>query len=330
MLNEDGGIRIRDAEAQSSTNPSTLPELLLESARRHRKPEAFKFKKNGQWINVSTDEFLLRVEELALSLLALGVKPGDRIAILSENRIDWAVTDYAGLSVGARIVPIYPTLSPQQIEALLRDSEPVAIFVSNAELFRKVWSVDRPLPLRSIVCFDNMPHSAGDARVLSINGLYDIGRQCSRDYPGEFYRNVCQVDAEDIATIIYTSGTTGVPKGVMLTHRNLVSNILASSEVLPLTSTDIGLSFLPLSHIFQRHVDYASMYAGATIAYSGDVASAPQDMAMVRPTFAAGVPRFFEKVYARIAGEVARSSPIKRAIFVGAVRMGRNHLVTGK
>src|SRR5438309_2255456 len=108
MLNEDGGIRIRDAEAQSSTNPSTLPELLLESARQHRKPEAFKFKKNGQWINVSTDEFLLRVEELALSLLALGVKPGDRIAILSENRLEWALTDYAGLCIGAVIVPIYP------------------------------------------------------------------------------------------------------------------------------------------------------------------------------------------------------------------------------
>src|SRR5437667_9583678 len=110
MLNEDGGIRVRDAEAETLIKPSTLPELLFESARQHRKPEAFKLKRNGHWTSVSTDEFLLRVEELALALLALGVKPGDRIAILSENRVEWAATDYAGLCIGAVIVPIYPTL----------------------------------------------------------------------------------------------------------------------------------------------------------------------------------------------------------------------------
>src|SRR5215471_2924631 len=301
MLNEDGGIRVRDADAKPLIRSSTIPETLLESARRHRKPDAFKFKKNGQWLSVSTDEFLSRVEELALAFLSLGVNPGDRIAILSENRIDWAVTDYAGLSIRATIVPIYPTLSAPQIEALLRDCEPVAVFVSSAELFRKLWNIRRPRCLRSIVCFDNMPHSAGDTRVLPINALYDIGRHCTYDYPGEFYRNVCEVDCDDVATIIYTSGTTGIPKGVMLTHRNLISNVVASSEILPLTPTDVGLSFLPLSHIFQRHVDYASLHAGATIAYCADVTSVPGDMAAVRPTFAAGVPRFFEKVYARIA-----------------------------
>src|SRR6266536_1470348 len=110
MLNEDGGIRVRDAEAQPSISPSTLPEMLLESTRQHRKLEAFKAKRNGHWINVSTDEFLLRVEELAFALLAFRVKPGDRVAILSENRIEWAITDYAGLCIGATVVPIYPTL----------------------------------------------------------------------------------------------------------------------------------------------------------------------------------------------------------------------------
>src|SRR5438552_5952952 len=225
MLNEDGGIQIRDTEAQSSTNPSTLPELLLESARQHRKPEAFKFKKNGQWINVSTDEFLLRVEELALSLLALGVKPGDRIAILSENRLEWALTDYAGLCIGAVIVPIYPTLAAAQIEVLLQDSEPAVVFVSTAELFQTLWSTHRPGSLRTVICYENMPRPAGDPRVMPIDALYEIGRRSTYDHPEEFYRNVCEVQPEDVATIIYTSGTTGVPKGVMLTHRNLISNI---------------------------------------------------------------------------------------------------------
>jgi long-chain acyl-CoA synthetase len=330
MLNEDGGIRVRDADAKSLIRPSTIPEMLLDSARRHQKPDAFQFKKNGHWLSVSTDEFLLRVEELALALLSLRVNPGDRIAILSENRIDWAVTDYAGLSIGASIVPIYPTLSAAQLEALLRDCEPVAVFVSSTELFRKLWSVPRPRSLRSIVCFDNMPHSAGDTRVLSINALYDIGRQCTYDYPGEFYRNICELDSDDVATIIYTSGTTGIPKGVMLTHRNLISNTLASSEILPLTPTDVGFSFLPLSHIFQRHVDYAALHAGATIAYCGDSGSVPEDMAAVRPTFAAAVPRFFEKIYARIAWEVSQSSLIKRAMFAKAVQLGSDHLLTGK
>src|SRR6266436_742046 len=110
MLNEDGGIQVRDAEARPSTDPTTLPEMLLEFARQYRKSDAFKFKRNGQWIDVSTDEFVLRVEELAFALLASGVKPGDRAAILSENRIEWAIADYAGLCIGASIVPIYPTL----------------------------------------------------------------------------------------------------------------------------------------------------------------------------------------------------------------------------
>ena len=330
MLNEDGGIRIRDAEAESLLKPSTLPELLLESARQHRKSEAFKFKRNGQWINVSTDEFLLRVEEIALALLALGVKPGDRIAILSENRIEWAATDYAGLCIGAVIVPIYPTLAATQVELLLQDSEPAVAFVSTAELFQKLWSTRRPLSLRSVICFDNMPRPVSDTRIMPMDALYEIGRRSMYDHPGEFYRNVCEVQPDDVATIIYTSGTTGVPKGVMLTHRNLISNINATSQVLPILPTDLGMSFLPLSHIFQRHVDYASLEAGAAIAYCSDVNSVSDDMAAVHPTFAAGVPRFFEKVHARVLWEVAESSWLKRTLFETALRMGRDHLRTGK
>jgi long-chain acyl-CoA synthetase len=324
MLNEDGGILVRDAEVTPWIGPSTIPEMLLQSSRKYRKPEAFKFKRNGQWIDVSTDEFLLRVEELAFALLSLGVKAGDRIAILSENRLEWAASDYAGLCIGAITVPIYPTLAAAQIEALIRDSEPVLVFVSTAELLQKLRNIRQPPSLRLIASFEPA------AGVMCIDALYDIGRQSSYDYPGEFYRQVCNVDADDVATIIYTSGTTGIPKGVMLTHRNLMSNILATSKILPLSPTDRSLSFLPLSHIFQRHVDYATFYAGSTIAYSSNVLSVAEDMVEVQPTFAAGVPRFFEKVYGRIIWEVSRGSRMTRAIFNSAVRAGREHLRTGE
>ena len=154
MLNEDGGILVRDADAHSSSSVSTLPGMLLHSADQHRKSDAFKFKRNGQWINVATDEFLLQVEELSFALLALGVKPGDRLAIMSENRPEWAAADYAGLSIGASIVPIYPTLAAPQVEALIRDSEPVLVFVSTTDLSQKLLSIRQRLEVRYVVAFE--------------------------------------------------------------------------------------------------------------------------------------------------------------------------------
>src|SRR5437660_6101485 len=301
MLNEDGGILVRDADAHSSSSVSTLPGMLLHSADQHRKSDAFKFKRNGQWINVATDEFLLQVEELSFALLALGVKPGDRLAIMSENRPEWAAADYAGLCMGASIVPIYPTLAAPQVEALIRDSAPVLVFVSTAELLQKLCSIRQRLAMRYIVAFEPGLDQPG---VMRLDALYEMGRQATYNYPGEFRRKACSIDPDQVATIIYTSGTTGIPKGAVLTHRNLISNILSTSDRLPLGPADVSLSFLPLSHIFQRHVDYASLQAGATIAYAQTVASVAEDMAAVRPTFAAGVPRFFEKVYARVRSEV--------------------------
>jgi long-chain acyl-CoA synthetase len=326
MLNEDGGILIKDAEAGSSTGFSTLPGMLLHSADQCRKSDAFKFKRNGQWINVSTDEFLLRVEEISFAVVRLGVKPGDRIAIMSENRMEWAAADYAGLCVGASIVPIYPTLAAPQVEALIRDSEPVLVFVSTAELLEKLSSVRQRLSVRYIVAFEPGVDQRG---VIRLDALYEMGRQSIRDYPGEFRRKAGAVDPDQVATIIYTSGTTGIPKGAMLTHRNVISNILGTTERLTLTPTDVSLSFLPLSHIFQRHVDYASLLAGTTIAYAGSFASVAEDMASVRPTVAAGVPRFFEKVYARILWEVSSGPAARRAIFERALKIGRAYVETG-
>src|SRR5215510_11166271 len=326
MLNEDSGILVSDGEASPSTAISSLTGLLLHSVDQLRKPDAFKFKRDGRWVNVSTDEFLLRVEELFFALRVLGVRSHDRVAIISENRLEWAVVDYAALCSGAITVPIYPTLSAQQFEVLLKNCEPTIVFVSTPELLKKLFSTESGASIRYIVIFDSETQAPG---VMRLDTLYDMGRQSTYDYPGEFRRAALAIDPDDVATIIYTSGTTGVPKGAMLTHRNLVSNVIATGKRLPLHADDVSLSFLPLSHIFQRHVDYATLHAGATIAYTGGVSSVVDDLKTVRATVAAGVPRFFEKVYSRILSEVSQGSFVTRMIFEKALRIGKAHLRTG-
>ncbi|HYR83431.1 MAG TPA: long-chain fatty acid--CoA ligase [Terriglobia bacterium] len=327
MLNENIGILEQDGDCTSSAGITTVANLLFKAAEKYRKIDAFKFKTNGQWTGVSIDDFLLRVEDLFFALRALGLKRGDRVAILSENRVEWAVADYATLCAGGITVPIYPTLSHSQIEVLLKDSEPFVIFTSTRALLEQLMAMQPSPSVRNIICFDSGIAQPG---VMKLDALYEVGRQSAYDYPGEFRRSALAVAPDDVATIIYTSGTTGVPKGAMLTHRNLVSNILATSEVLPLTPTDISLSFLPLSHVFQRHVDYASVHAGSTIAYAESLAAVADNMMEVHPTICAGVPRFFEKVYARILSEVARGPLVRRAIFEKAISVGKEFVRTGR
>jgi long-chain acyl-CoA synthetase len=326
MLNENVGILERDDEC-TSVSACTLPRLLLKAVEAYRKPDAFKFRQGGGWRNLSHDEFLLYVEELFFALRAFGVMQGDRVAIMSENRVEWAIADYAALCLGASTVPIYPTLSAPQIDGLLRDSRPVVVFVSTSSLLEKLDLANTGFRPRYLVTFDPDLYQPG---ILRLEALYEIGKQAAFDYPGQFRESCMAVQPEDVATIIYTSGTTGVPKGAMLTHRNIVSNIAATRAILPLSPEDVSLSFLPLAHIFQRHVDYASVDAGTTIAYAESLTAVPENMKDVRPTFAAGVPRFFEKVYSRINAEVSRGPAIRKMIFEKAVRLGRECLGTGR
>ena len=306
-------------------NIETVPRLFLRFTDTFRKSTAFLVKDQGKWIGVSTDEFALRAEHLFFGLRALGIRPGERVAILSENRLEWPLADYATTAAGAITVPIYPTLAPAQIEYVLKHSGATIVFVSTDEQLEKVLSCRACLPnIKFIAAFD--PISRPGA--MRIESLLRIGRQISFGEAAEFRRSILEVEAEDLATIIYTSGTTGVPKGVMLTHKNLISNVLATSALLPLTPDDLELSFLPLSHIFQRHVDYAALYAGSTIAYEGNPAAVADDIVEVKPTFAAAVPRFFEKIYGKVMAEVERTAPLRRRIFNHAIRVdGQSRLL---
>ena len=273
----------------------TIPDLLRHAIETHRKGDAFLVKRDGRWEPVSIESFAERVRAVAADLVARGVKHGDRVAILSENRLEWAIADQAILSIGAVCVPVYATLPADHVGPLLADSGAVGAFVSSAAQRAKVESVRREVPgLRWIVTFDEWLPEAG----ASVVGA------AAAAAPGP----------DDLATIIYTSGTTGVPKGVMLTHWNLVSNALASLTALDLGPTDVHLSFLPLNHIFERTAGYNVMlYAGATIAYAESIEKAAANLMEVRPTILLAVPRFYEKLIDRIM-EVAKAAGFPRDV----------------
>ncbi|MGH7646285.1 MAG: AMP-binding protein, partial [Gemmatimonadales bacterium] len=242
----------------------TLTKLFFEAVDKHAgsgQPE-FRHKESGRWVPLAHRDVAERVRAISSGLRELGVNAGDRVAILSENRPEWALTDYACLCARAGDVPIYPTLTAKQSEYILRDSGAVAACCSNAEQVTKVLEVRAALPaLKHVIVFD-----AGGKRdgVLTLAEVEAKGRAAAAKYP-RFKEDALAVQPNDLATIIYTSGTTGDPKGVMLTHNNIWSNVQAALQVLPITAGEECLSMLPLSHVFERMADYAIFQAGATI-----------------------------------------------------------------
>jgi len=302
----------------------TLCDIFL-SASASGKPDLLISKVGDSWTPIPAKDFGYTVRALSLGLNSLGVQPGDRVAIMSENRPEWAMADYAILCAGAWTVPIYPTLPAPQIVPLLKDSGAKAIFVSNLEQLGKVLQIKAQVPALDhvIVSEGNPPSEPG---YTTFSALVDKGRPSLEMNPGVFEQRAARVKPEDVATIIYTSGTTGDSKGAMLTHRNLVSNIASSLEVMPITGDATGLSFLPLSHVFERTLDYAYLYRGASIAYAESVEKLKDNFVEVAPHCFALVPRVYEKVYGRIRDRVEAGSGLKRKLFHWAVRVGKERL----
>jgi long-chain acyl-CoA synthetase len=281
--------------------PRTLADLFTIGTERFPRPDRFLQKVDGAYRPISTEEFARRVRACAGALASTGVSRGDRVAILSYNRVEWAIADYACMLLGAADVPIYSTLPADQVAYILEDSGAKAIFVEDAKQEAKV-AGKLPHVIRLDAGFEDFLKRGGEVRPAA-------------------------VEPDDLATLIYTSGTTGVPKGVMLTHGNIVSNVLTSSQVLPSTTEDLALSFLPLSHIFERQYDYAAFWQGVTIAYAENVDKVVDNMQEVRPTHMAAVPRFYEKVYARILDARRKMKPLKGAIFDWARGVGAQEAV---
>jgi long-chain acyl-CoA synthetase len=281
---------------------------------------ALRAKRAGRWVDIGYRELAERVQDLSVGLLELGLRRGDRVAILSENRPEWAITDYACLAARCADVPIYPTLPARQAEYILRDSGAVAVLVSNAGQLQKVLAVRDRLPaLANIIAFEEAAAGPG---VLRFEQVLERGRAARERHPA-WRAAALEAAPDDLATLIYTSGTTGDPKGVMLSHGNIASNVTTCVRLFSFTAEDECLSFLPLSHIFERMFGhYCMFHAGVVISYAESVDTVPADMQEIRPQLMASVPRLYEKIYARVLENVRTSSPARKRIFAWGRAVG--------
>ena len=299
---------------------TTLARLLVHSVTAYPKPDFMLVKRGGAYAPISSQEFGDGVKHLALGLRSLGFEPGHKLCLLSENRPEWTMTDFAALTAGGLTVPIYTTLVPEQIRYIVDDSDASIVVVSNAEQWKKIEPLRAGLSkVKHYITFaDEAP-----AGVQTLKAVQDRGRGIAESLPGEYDELVSRVKPEDEATLIYTSGTTGVPKGVILTHDNLVSNIRTASELVEFSEKDTALSFLPLSHVLERMVMFTYVYKGCTVAYAESVEAVAQNLLEVRPNIMVSVPRVFEKIYTKVMDQVLASPALRRKIFFWAVEVGK-------
>ena len=277
---------------------STLTELFFESVERHRNRVAFqRMPAEGVREDITYAEALGTVSGVVAALDATGIAKGERVAILSENRPEWAFVDYGCLCGGVIPVPIYPTLGVGQVAYLLRDSGTRVVFVSDREQAEKALAAARECPQDVTVVSFDADTGAADP-VVSWNEFLQRGQPIAAGWSeADFRERALSVAPDDLATILYTSGTTGDPKGVMLTHNNIASNVRAARMVIDVSELDNTVSFLPLSHILQRMCDYLFMWVGCRIAYPRDIHTLVDDMKVIQPTVVVSVPRIYEKIY---------------------------------
>jgi len=300
---------------------STLAALFFEAIERHDRPNAYQVKRDGVWQPLAHADVLERARRIAFGLEALGVDRGDRVGLMSENRPEWALADWACLCSGVTDVPIYPTLPAEQIIHPLNDAGVVVLFVSTPEQAAKAGSVRANLgTLRTIISFTEPVPPGADyslAELEAAGALLDTPERAAA-----WKATALAIAPDDLASLIYTSGTTGLPKGVMLSHGNIASNCAALRSRLDLRAGDLALSFLPLSHIFERTGDYVLFAAGVTIAYAESAETISANMEELRPQLALCVPRLFEKMYARIVEGALGAGGIRARLFRWARGIG--------
>jgi long-chain acyl-CoA synthetase len=286
----------------------------------HGSKTALSHKVDKVYQDISYATLAERIKHFCLGLTELGMQKGDRVALLSENRPEWAITDLATLAGGGVTVPMFSTLTSAQVEYIVRDSGAKILCVSSERQLQKIkdWDTNVPTGLQHIVIFDELQ----DDSVRTFDQVCELGQQVENG--DQAYQQASDaVEPDDLASIIYTSGTTGDPKGAMLTHSNFMSNVQAATGVVTITPDDIFLSFLPLSHVFERMGGhYLPLSSGATIAYAESLFTIRQDMQDVRPTIMMSVPRLYEGMHERILRSVKEGSPTKQKIFHWSVGVG--------
>ena len=301
----------------------TLAELFFNSVDYYHKPDHLKVKKGKVWTPISSADMRVAVEEVAAGFESLGLKPVDRVGILGENRPEWLYADLATLCSRGTVVTIYPSLPPNQILYILKDSGARIVVVSNQVQAEKILSVKSEAPeLRHVVVMD-------DTAVMgtqTLSSVREVGRRALALDKDLIRRRAATVRPDDLATLIYTSGTTGDPKGVMLTHANLGSNIeTCAKEIFSLLGpADSVLSFLPLCHVFERMGgEFVMLKRGVTIAYAESFDKVPQNLLEIKPTILISVPRLYEKIMARVREKVAAAPPLRQRLFAFAETTGR-------
>jgi long-chain acyl-CoA synthetase len=304
--------------------PRTLIDVFTRAVRNHNRPDALNYKSGGRWVPVSSGEMLARAKHIAAGLHAIGIRHGDRVALLADSRVEWTLTDAGCLFAGAIDVPIYPTLTPPQVRYILRDSGSSALFLANREKFLELKEILGECPqVEHVIFFDVEGVTAADG--LTLAQLEEKGRELEQTDPGLIDRLASETTLDDLATIIYTSGTTGEPKGVMLTHANLVSNLIDSCGHLEIGEQDTVLSVLPLSHVYERQAMYMYLHHGMAVYFAESLQTIAPNLREVRPTIVVGVPRMYEKIYQRIRERAAEAGKLKAGLLAWSVAVGTEY-----
>ena len=307
--------------------PRILADIFLRSVSEFDLSNALSYKSDGKWQTISSVEMVERSENIALGLYAIGLRKGDRAAILAANSPEWTLAD-AGCQFGGFVdVPIYTTAAPHSVGYIIKDSGSRVFFLQDGPTFdRFAEAIAGCGSLEKLILFDKA--GVDDERAISLAELEDAGKLLRANEPELSDRLRDAIEPGDVATLIYTSGTTGEPKGVMLTHTNLISNVIDASAQYAFSGRDTALSVLPLSHVFERTGMYVYIMFGMAVHFAESIEKVPENLKEVRPTIFIGVPRIFEKVYEKARLSAARSSPIREAIFDWAIEVAKEYAST--
>ncbi len=312
-------------------NFRTIPEAFIATCAKYGKNKvAFKFYgPDGVMRQIDYDELRQKVECFAIGLMEFGLKIGDRIGVVSENRLEWIISDLAVASIGAITVPVFPTLTAKQLEFIYNDCSATAIIVSNTFQLRKILEVKDSIPSLRHIIIMNDDYSPKEIHIKTINSIIDTGKKTreEQDCSKILLNSIDKIKENDILTLIYTSGTTGNPKGVMLTHKNILANFEGIHEAVHLYDTDTSVSYLPLSHSYERTTGYYTLFfTGVTIGLADSIDTLLPFIQEVKPTVMTTVPRFLETVKKKIFSAMEKEKPAKRIIFKNAVETGRKYV----
>ncbi|MEO7997817.1 MAG: AMP-binding protein, partial [Gemmatimonadaceae bacterium] len=299
----------------------TVNSMFFDAIEKYDRPDALMYKVNGVWEKLSHKAILERVRRVALGMAELGIKQSDHVGLLSENRPEWAIIDYACICSSLTDIPIYPTLPAEQIPYMLNDSGARALFVSTSDQAKKIASIRGQVAgLQWMIGIAATKEDGCDYTLAEIEAM---GAKVDNAAAAvEFKTKALAVSPDQVITLIYTSGTTGDPKGVMLTQNNIHSNVQGSKGVIPAGENDVALSFLPLSHVFERTGDYFIFAHGVPIAYAEGIDTVPMNMMEIKPSIMMSVPRLYEKIYARVLEGAVQGGALKSRIFFWAKNVG--------